>query len=156
MSAELAACPKGKKGQGAYEKNTLSFHQKLRLVRFLEARRDKLLEERPPFAAVAIDAARELEIPVNEQNVRNAGKAAGVYWKARLAERAEHRTRGAGKAPKTRVVIAGLMKQIEMLRLALTSLYEAYGDPAPRGLTSGWPGPRPTPEDNGQPAEPPF
>lgn len=155
---EPTESPKKKlaKGQGAFVKNQLPFAQKLRIVRFLEARRDRLMEERPPFAAVALDAAEELGIPVCESNVRAAGKAAGVYWKARQAERPEHMSSRAGKKVTTKDIIELQRRQIEMLHIAIVHLYEIYGDVLPKGLADDWPARPDRHQDNGHADESMF
>jgi len=53
------------------------------LVRFLEAHKQRLQEERPPYAAVAQQASTELGFDCTENNVRAAADACDLAWTAR-------------------------------------------------------------------------
>ena len=53
------------------------------LVRFLEAHKQRLQEERPPYAAVAQQASAELGFDCTENNVRAAVDACDLAWTAR-------------------------------------------------------------------------
>ena len=53
------------------------------LVRFLEAHKQRLQEERPPYVIVAQQASAELGFACTENNVRAAADACDLAWTAR-------------------------------------------------------------------------
>jgi hypothetical protein len=140
----------GLKGQGAYEKNTLSFHHKLRLARYLEARKDQLLRDRPRYETVAADASKELEIEVHESIVRSTARATGLLWKQIQTRRDNSRL--ALHHNNTRNQINLLKQQVGALKKAVCVLCSRLGEEPPIDLTQFWPAM--TPEDNSQPTNP--
>ena len=69
----------------------MSHKELIVLVHYLEAHRDQLHLERPPYAAVARQASAELGFRCTENNVRAAAEACDMAWSVR-------RTGGAPRA----------------------------------------------------------
>jgi UV DNA damage repair endonuclease len=85
------------------------------LVRFLEAHKQRLQEERPPYAMVAQQASAELGFVCTENNVRTASDACDLTWAAR-------RKIGSGRASQrhvSRILARGLLEIAAALDIKL-------------------------------------
>lgn len=122
-----------KKGQGSFEKDCLSFAQKLRVARFVEAHKERLLRDRPDFKDVAAEISKELGFNLTGNSLRGVAKATGVYWK-----KLQVRT-GVKRPSRIRSRIALLTAQVQALRSAVSILCSRLGESPPAEVTSMWP-----------------
>lgn len=102
------------------------------LVRYLEAHREKLLQERPRYLVVARMATAELGFGCTENNVRSAAVACDMKWSARRScgrSSHGHVSRILARAIVELATAAGVKVDQDVQRIATG---QRIGDPGPQ------------------------
>jgi len=101
----------------------MSHKELVALARYLEAHREQLHRERPPYAAVARQASADLGFACTEHNVRAAAEACEMAWPARRSgggprASAKHVTRVLARAVVEIGDAVGVKVDRDILRIA--------------------------------------
>lgn len=135
---------KGTKGKGKFLKKTPSFADRIRILKWLEARKEELLAERPRYDKVAEDIRKELQIDASGQTIRYTAKAGGIHWRE-IGMRSESGKKHVKNPTKnqTRDAVILLKRRVNSLLKALQVLYARLGERMPPEIIDGneglWP-----------------
>jgi hypothetical protein len=135
-----AKAMRAKGATGALHK-TLNFKQKLTVYNWVQAHKDKLLQERPNHAVVAEQVSRELDLDVSEDSFRGICRQADVVWHARVDRNgSKYSRKHIRNYNQIRTEMVVMRQQIEALRAALAEFTQSVGEKCPPTISKdNWP-----------------